>query len=296
MPSLFDAAPRTSTRGAGRVGNVGPGVIGVGTHSDLVVGAGGTVAGVTTIGTIILPAGGPWIIYGVFGQVVQQTATPGESFGGSVELIAIGGDIRPNPSPSRFPIGMGGSFLGATNAQRCTPLALWPVNYEAPGKASIQMNYREESAVTVASLVICGLLYGLAIPETKRITYIDRVRVATNAAAETAVGDFTLSESASRITHVGGIIVQDNVLVTAEELLGFFRLSSDSAIIQPANYPCGQAFGAGLGAVIEQPFAFVPRMIPVDIPVPGGSIIEAFIDLSTAVTNNAEVEIFLAYE
>lgn len=295
---ISSLSPRRSTNVApGGGGNqVGPGGD---SRSAVVVGAGGTVAGDTIIGTITLPASpdnSPWIVYSVFGYVVQATATAGEGFGGYVKLNAASGDLQPSPNPSQFPIGRGGSFLGATQNIRVSPLAIWPCEYLAPGKSTIQMIYREETAVTVASQVVCGILFGKTIPENRRITYIERMRNAIAVAADTQIGQITLSENARRITHVGGIIAQNGVLTTAEELLGFFRLDSNSLNLQPAQYPFGVAFSAGLGALIGQGMAVLPEMIPVNIPAPGGAVITGFLDLNTAVTNAAEVEVWIAYE
>jgi hypothetical protein len=86
------------------------------------------------------------------------------------------------------------------------------------------------------------------------------------------------------------------VLTTAEELIGFFRLASDDVNLVPAQYPFPMAFSAGLGALI-QGASFTPSgFIPVDIPIVGGARINCFVDLNTAVTTAAEVQVYIAYE
>lgn len=265
-------------------------------HGDVVSGTGQTGAGEKSIGTITLPAGGPWIIWGVWGYVVPATATPAEAVEGHMRLNAKTGDVIPNPSPSKFPLPALPSFLGATQAASKVPLNVWPVSFEAPGKGVIELLYNQANVMTVAPEVVLGLLFGKTVPVGRPIRFIDRVRAAVNGAGDTVVGTITLAEKATRITHVGGILVQDNVVVAAEELIGFFRLASDDIRMQPMNMPFSAVYGAGLGTVIEAQSAQVPRMIPVEIPTPGGARIDCFVDLNTAVTNDAEVKIFIAYE
>jgi len=85
-------------------------------------------------------------------------------------------------------------------------------------------------------------------------------------------------------------------LTTAEELIGFFRLSSDDVNLAPSQWPFGASYGAGVGALIGNDVIAPPSMIPVAIGVPGGARIDTFVDLNTALTNAAEVEIFIGYE
>ncbi len=266
------------------------------THGDVVSGVGQAGAGEKTIGSITLPAGGPWNIWGLWGYAVAATSTPADSIAGSMRIRASSGDIVPNPAPARFPTPMLGSGLGATHAVSMVPLNIWPVNYQAPGKGIIEMLYTNDIALTVAPQIVLGVLFGKTVPSMRPITFIDRVRAAITAAADTSIGTITLAEKATRVTHVGGIMVQDGVMVAGEELTGFFRLASDDIRMPPMNLPFSAVFGAGLGTVIEQPNAVKPLMLPVEIPTPGGARIDCFVDLNTAVTNAAEVQIFIAYE
>lgn len=266
------------------------------THSAIVTGAGGTAAGETVIGTITFPAGGPWIIWGVFGFMVAATPTAAEVIAGHMRLNAASGDIVPNPAPSRFPLSGVMSQLGGTLPAVKHPLKIWPTDYGAPGKGVLQLILSQAVGNTVAPQSVLGVLFGKTIPSVRPIRYIDSVRIQTNAAVDTAIGTITLAEKATKITAVGGILVQDNVITTAEELIGFFRLSSDDVRMPPAQFPFSACYGAGLGALIVANSAQVPVMIPVEIPVPGGGRIDCFVDLNTALTTNAEIEIFIAYE
>ncbi len=266
------------------------------THGMVVSGAGSTGAGDTTIGSITLPAGGPWNIFQVWSLIAAPTATAAESYGGHFRLSAASGDVSPNPAPSRFPTGMVGSFLGATADNVVSPLQIYDVDYQAAGKAVIDLIYNEASAVTVATQVCLGIIFGKERPVSKPFKYCDRVRAAITAAADTTIGTLTLPEGASRITGLACIAVQDGVLTTAEELIGFFRLASDDIKLPPAQYPINAAFSAGLGALIMAAPMQPVNIIPVNIPVPGGARIDAFLDLNTAVTNAAEVELFVTFE
>jgi len=266
------------------------------THGMAVAGASGTAAADTTIGTITLPAGGPWIVHGFWGQVVSATATAAESIGGHIRLEVASGDLTPNPAPSKFPCFESGSSLGATIDRGQCPLNIFPVQYEAAGKAVINMIYHQAIACTVAPQVVMGLIFGKSVAEVKPFPFCDVSRAAVAAAADTAVGTITLAEKATRIVGVCGILSQDGVLVTAEELTGFFRLSSDDIKMPPMQLPFNNVYGAGEGALIQGGNQGNINFIPVDIPVPGGARIDSFVDLNTAVTNAADVEIFIAFE
>lgn len=266
------------------------------THSAVVNGAGSTAAGDTTIGTITLPADGPWLIHHVFALIARATATAAEMIGGHFRLESAQGDMEPNPAPSRFPLYEAGSFLGATAEATRNALQIYPVNYAAPGRASVNMIYNQAIACTAAAQVVLGIMYGRTRPEAVPIQFCDRVRATVTTVAATSIGTITLSERATRITNICGIIMQDGVLVAGEELIGYFYLTSDDIDLVPAQYPFLSAMGAGLGATIGSPGNSPVQFLPVDIPVPAGARINVFAILNTAVTNGADVEVFLGYE
>jgi len=266
------------------------------THGMVAASAGGIVAGDTTVGSIVLPAGGPWIIHGLWGMAVPQTATAAEFIGGHIRLSPSSGDLTPDPAPSRFPVPALGSFLGATHDVMHVPLNVYPVTFEASGKAAVDLIYGQDIACTVAPLLLAGIMFGKTIPVPTRDTFMDRVRTTVTVNTDSSVGTVTLAEKATRITKIAGILSQDGVLVTGEELLGFFRLDSDDIKMSPSQYPFSACFGAGIGALIPNSLAQVPHFIDVNIPVVGGARIDAFVKLTTAVTNPANVAIYIGYE
>jgi len=266
------------------------------THSSIVVAAGAAAAGDVAVGAITLPAGGPWLIHDVFAQVVGATPTAAESIGGHFRFDPASGDLTPDPSPSRFPVFENGSSLGATINQGCCPLNLFPTAWSGAGKAVINCVYHQAIACTVAPQIVMGMMYGHTRPAVKPLLFSDVVRIGQIVAADTAVGTITVAEKATRIVGICGILQQDDVLTTAEELTGFFRLASDDVKLPPMQLPFNNVFGAGLGGLISSQPQGPIKYIPVDIPVEGGARINAFVDLNTAVTSAADCEIFLAYE
>jgi hypothetical protein len=266
------------------------------THGLIVAAAGQTAAGEQTLGTVTLPADGPWIIHNVFGQIVSATATAAEATGGYMRFDAASGDISPNPAPSKWPVICNGSTLGATIDQGGCALQMYPVQWEAPGRATVSMIFNNTVAATVAPQIVMGILFGKSVPEPHPFRFCDTVRVTTNSAADTAIGTITLSEKATKITGLMGVLLNDGVLTTAEELIGFFRLASDDIDLVPAQFPFPMAYSAGLGALIQAGPWMPSGFIPVDIPVVGGARINTFVDLNTAITNAAEVQVYIAYE
>lgn len=273
----------------------GAGEIDADTHGLTVQGALAVTAIDTTLGTITLPANGPWTIFGVWSMVVNATNTAAQAIAGYMRLESVNGDVTPNPAPSKFPFPTLGSYLGATaNVAKC-PLKIWPVRYEAPGKAQLNMIFRQHTVNTVAPQAVGGIIFGKTIPLDEPMLYVDHVRVASNVATIAAIGTITLAEKASRIHGICGMLYQDGTLTTAEEVIGRFLLSSDDIKMPPSEYPFSAAYGAGLGALIGNGDSAIPQFIPVIIPVIGGARIDAFLDLNTATTNNVGADIYIAY-
>ena len=266
------------------------------THGMIVSGALATTAIETTLGQVTLPAGGPWNIFGIHASVVRAVGTPDQAIAGHFRLNAASGDITPNPAPSRFPLSMSGSSLGGTMDVACVPLQIYPVDYKAPGKAIIDLIIGQAVAAATAPQAVMGIIFGKTVPQTRPFVFVDRVRALVNAAVDTAIGTITLAEKATLITAICGIATQSGVLTTAEELIGQFRISSDDIKMAPAAYPLSAAFSAGLGALIGNDTPAMPVWIPVNIPVVGGTRVDCFVDFNTALTNTADVEIFVAYE
>ena len=265
------------------------------THSAVIASAGQTAAGSVSLGSITLPAGGPWKIHNLFGQVVRATATAGEINGGYFEIQTGSGDIVPQPAPARFPLNESGSFLGATADASMCPLHIYDVDYDAAGKAVINFFYVQATAVTAAPQLVVGVMFGKEAPVIMPAQRCDIVRAAITAATETAVGTITLAETASMITGICVTAVQDNVLVAGEELIGFVRGASDDIDLTPFQIPFANAFGAGLGATIAGASGMTEYFIPLAIPIIGGARINFTCDLNTAVTNAAEIQVALAY-
>ena len=267
------------------------------THGQAVIAATATAVTKTLVGTIELPTRQTgWTIDKLSAQIVPQTLTAAEAVGGIISLDSVSGDIVPDPRPSNFPIYALGSFLGATHPQINCPLHDYPLNLQAAGKANINFNFSLDIAATAAPIIAAGVKYGPAIALAKPFQFCDRVRSTITVNTNTQVGTIQLSEKATRITGILGVLQQDGVITAAEELAGIFSLRSDDVDLVPSFWLFNDIFSAGLGALIAGGEASPPKPHVVDIPVPGGARIDCFVDLLTAVTNAADVSIFLFYE
>jgi hypothetical protein len=269
----------------------------VNTHCLIASGAGVTTTADVQVGgaPLELPAGGPWIIHDVFCQVVSATLTPAESLAGHFRFDPLSGDVSPDPSPSRFPVAESQSYLGATGSCPVCPLNLFPVNWQAAGKATVNAIYANGVAVTVAPQIVQGIVFSRTIPEKMRTLFSDRVRTTKAAAAESLVGTITLSQKATKITGVLAMVLRNGVLVAGEELTGYIRLASDDIGLSPSQWPFAFVTGAGLGATVGGGNVTPMDFIPVDMDVPAGARISVYATFNTAVTNAADVEVFLAY-
>lgn len=266
-------------------------------HSMYTTVTGGTVAGtVTACPNITLPAGAKWTIHGVWGYGCMSAASAAEAMMASIQVVTISGDVVPNPAPSRYPLAAVDSFLGAATGKPKSPLALYPVNWEATGKAVLGFNVINECARTAGDVFNLGILFGKSIPVPKPYTFFDRVTASFNGAGANAVGTITLAEKATRIVAIGAEVIQDLVSTTGEEILPFFTLTSDDVDFAPAQWPCGHATSEGLATNHGLNNALLPRMITTDIPVLGGARIDCAINLLAGTTNNCQGSVYIAYE
>lgn len=268
------------------------------THAQAVTGQGAAGAATKTqIGAAItLPAGGPWTIHHLWGMVAKRTTVPGEGTGGQLIIDSLSGDISPDPAPGKYPM-IGNPQSSSANASvAALPLNLFPVNWSAAGKSVISLSYLNQLAITTGSITAAGIIFGEAIPEKRPLVFCDGVYASFAAATEQLIGTIVLAEKATRIVGILADLNKGDALTTAEEVMATIRLSSDDIKMPPANYPCNRCFDAGDGTVEGQTSAPRSDFIPVDIPVEGGSRINCYATTTAAVTGNADVQVYIAYE
>jgi hypothetical protein len=263
-----------------------------------VTGAGATTAATKTqIGAnLTLPAGGPWTIFGLWGQVVKVTTLPAEGTGGQLIIDALSGDLSPDPAPGKYPMPGNPGSSSANSGNAALPLNIWPVNWTAAGKSVISLSYLNQLAITTGSHCAAGILFGDSLPEQRPLVFCDGVYSSFASTAEQAIGTITLAEKATRIVGIFADCNKGDALTTAEQILATIRLASDDVKMPPAEYPCQRCFDAGDGTVEGETAA--PRMdfIPVDIPVEGGARINCYATSVISVTGNIDIQVYLAYE
>lgn len=261
-------------------------------------GPGGTAAdAITQIGeNIQLPAKGPWIIHNVWGQVVRATTVPNEGCGGVLILNSVSGDIEPDPAPGRWPL-IGSPVSESANAAiSAVPLNLWETLLNGSGKAQISLSYHQDHAITTASEVACGIIFGNEAPVRRPMPFVDSVQADFASAAEYQIGSMLLAEKATRITGILADLNKVDAATASEEILATIRLGSQDVKLPPSQYPCNRAFNASDGTAVGQCSVAQSQFIPVDIPIPGGSTIDIFATTSISVTGNASVRVFIGYE
>lgn len=268
------------------------------THALAVTGTGGTAARATTqIGSdITLPAGGPWTIFSIWGQVVKSTTVPNEGTGGELIIDSLSGDIVPDPAPGKYPLIGACASESANCAIAAVPLNLFPVNWQAAGKATVQLSYRNQLAITTGSLVAGGIIFGNEMPEKRPLTFCDTVQASFASASEQTVGTITLAEKATRIVGILADLNKGDAPTGGEAILATIRLDSADIKLPPAQYPCNRAFNASDGTAAGQSATPQSQFIPVDIPVVGGARINVFATTTISVTGNADIAVYIAYE
>lgn len=270
----------------------------MGTHALAVTGTGSTSAAATTqIGSnLTLPAGGPWIIHSLWAQVVRDTTIPDQGTGGAIIIDALSGDLSPDPAPGVYPL-IGACIAESANAAlSAVPLNIWPVNWNAAGKAVIKLSYLNQLAITTGSIVAAGIIFGDAVPSERPLMFCDGVRTAFASASEQAVGTITLAEKATRIVGILCDLNKGEASTTGEPVVATVRLDSADVQFAPAQFPCNRAFNASDGTAVGQSATPMSKFIPVDIPAIGGARVDIFATTTQSITGNAEVQVYLAYE
>lgn len=268
------------------------------THGIIRTGTGGTGAGARTqIGSnITLPAGGPFTIHGIFGQVAKVDTVPNEGTGGIIEIVSLAGDLEPNPAPATFPL-IGAPVSESANAPiSANPLQIWPVPYTAPGKSQIQLFYTNDQAISTGSIVVAGLLFGDEVPVARPAPFCASVNAQFASTDEQNLGTITLSENATRIVGILADLNKADAATAGEAIAATIRLDSDSIKLQPAAFPCNRIFNASDGTAVGASATPQSNIIPLDIPAVGGAIITVFGTTTVSVTGNASLRVFLFYE
>jgi hypothetical protein len=158
------------------------------------------------------------------------------------------------------------------------------------------MSYRQQLAITAASQVRAGLIFGKEIPEKRPIRFSDSVQASFASATEQSIGSITLAEKASRITGVLAVLNKGDTITVAEPIIGIIRLASSDLLLPPAQFPFNVCFDSSDGTPAGETGMPQSQYIPVDIEITGGAIIDVFATTDISVTGNADVSVFLAYE
>ncbi len=268
------------------------------THAQSVTGTGGTTAAaITQIGSnITLPAGGPWNIFGLWGQVAKSATVPAEGTGGALIIDALSGDLTPDPAPGQYPMIGSPATISANDGIESLPLNIWPVRWQAAGKSVIKLSYLNQLAITTASKTAAGILFGDTVPPVKPFPFSDSVRGAFASTAEQTIGTITLAEKATRIVGILADLGKGDAITAGEAILATVRLASDDVKMPPFSFPCNRCFDASDGTAVGGASVAQSQYIPVDIPVTGGARIDVFATSVVSVTGNAEVQVFIAYE
>lgn len=268
------------------------------THALAVTGTGSTGSlAQTQIGSdITLPAGGPWTIFALWGMVAKVTTVPNEGTGGALIIRSLSGDITPDPAPGTYPmIGTPASDSAACSIST-VPLTLFEMNLTAAGKSVIRLDYLQQLAITTASAVAGGIIFGDEVPEKRPLTFCDGVRSAFASTTEQSIGTITLAEKATKIVGIYADLGKGDAITAGQAIMATIRLDSADVMLPPAQYPCNRAYNASDGTAVGQAGVPQSQFIPVDIPVVGGARINVFATTTQSVTGNAEVQVYLAYE
>lgn len=245
---------------------------------------------------LILPAGGPWIIFGLWAQAIESVFASGLGFSGYVHFESVSGDIVPDPAPGNYPIFNPGTITTNSNQNWCIPTIIHPVLWEAAGKSKIKFQMINTSVNTWPLFAYAGIIFGDTIPQRRPRIFSDIIHSAIVDNVEVLIGTFTLSEKASRITAILADVKPVSPANDNQSVGGFFRLDSDDAEMNPTHLPFARYWPASKGGTGGG--ATVPKLdyIDLDIPIPGGARVNVFAKLEGAFLNPIDINVYIAYE
>lgn len=273
------------------------------THSQGVAGAGATVAGTeVTVGTVTMPRGGPWNIWGVWYTTCPGTPTDAQQRQIFMRVNDLNGDIIPTPKPYTIPLFSSSAIAGDSQLSQHIPFIYNPVNWQAQGGTQIRFHADIATAETVAARIAAGVFYGVkpraydVVAQMPLFNFTQGVAGTADTTAETSAGTITLSEKARVITGLMVDVVQDTS-AEADEVSGTARIQSDDVDLAPFVFPFAHVTSAPLesGEATLDVVGVVPKWLPVHIPVPAGSAIEFLTDLDQDVTAAAITRSYIAY-
>lgn len=245
---------------------------------------------------IILPAGGPWLIYDIWHQSLITLEDGFISTSGFIHLRSISGDIQPDPSPGQFPVSNHFiTFAGAIESD------LDFINHSktrllAPGKSQISLNHVADKTITPETIYSVGILFDKSIPLSRHSPWSARAAKFVSTNRETLLGTIILSEGSKRITSAYFDLFVPSGMFINESLIAQFRLDSDDIEITPAVFPSFRAYTRLGGGFLNFSIASVQTPIILDIPVLGGSRIDVFVTLFVATSTPVLAQGFLTYE
>lgn len=268
------------------------------TYGLIVKGTSGTAAATKQqIGSnITLPAGGPWLIHKLHGVQAKINTVPNEGTAGQLIVDSYSGDLRPDPAPGKYPLPGSPANVSVNDGLAAVPVAMYDVAWEAAGKAVMQLFFLNHLAITTPSAVVAGIIFGDSIPEKRPYVFCDGIYSSFASTSETSLGSITLAEKATRIVGIMACLNHGDAVTIGQATAGYIRLQSNDVDLNPGMYPCNVAFDAADGVPVGSCSTPKSEFIPVDIPIPGGSIITILGTTTQSVTGNADFSVFLAYE
>jgi len=268
------------------------------TYGLITTGTGGTAsASKTQIGSnLTLPAGGPYVIHGLHAVEAKVTTVPNEGSGGQLIVDSYSGDVSPDPAPGKYPLIGTPANVSINDGLACKPVNIWDVNWQAAGKAVIQLFYLNILSITTGSAVVAGIIFGSDIPQKKPLVFCDGVYASFASASETSIGSITLAEKATRIVGIMADLNHGDAVTIAQATAGYIRLTSNDVDLNPGMFPCTRAFDSADGTPVGSCSIPKSEFIPVDIEVPGGATINILGTTTQSVTGNADFSVFIAYE
>ena len=230
------------------------------------------------VGNIItLPAKGPWDIYQIYCQTVENSGTDSVSISGNIVFDSVEGDLSPDPAPGQFP------YAGTTANQATgrgvshSPLNIYDVQWTAAGKSQVRFLVQPQVVRSSQPGILCGLIFGKQRPVPTPIKYSTMLRAVTSNSFEDILGTITLSERATKIVGIAAVIMDQTLHAGSLARLFTYRMDSDDIKLQPSDWPFQYAYNRPNG--VQPTSCDLPpvKYMPVDIPVEGGARIDVYV-------------------
>lgn len=246
---------------------------------------------------IIMPAYGPWKIFGIYSAVTRYDVSETVGTQYTVTLNSLSGDMYPGSLGFSIPgMNLNSGFNHVSSNLSASELIIYDTDIDIAAKATIQFVINWQLAMNQTADIMCGIIFGHNRPVLSPIRWLWNVTGLLVDNTEILLGTLTMTEDTSKIISImSSALLQSAVPGGPTSLLYSLRLTSDDKSLQPLEFPGQTVIDSPVTAAALTGASPSNRFLPVNIEMLPGSRVNVF---ATGYNINSPVHlnVFLQYE